>query len=56
MSIRVSLYDFFAYMIPGVFYILATLFGLVTFNVLPLNLSALLADVSLFTFCMLRYK
>lgn len=52
MSIRLSLYDFFAYMIPGVFYILITTIGLSTFGLVVIDLSWW-ADFSLFTFLIL---
>jgi hypothetical protein len=49
MSLRLSIYDFFAYTIPGVFYILVTLLGLETFAIIDLD-PTLLSDLSLFTF------
>ncbi len=52
MSIRLSLYDFFAYMIPGVFYILITAIGLSTFGLVDIDLSQW-TDFSLFTFLIL---
>lgn len=52
MSIRISLYDFFAYMIPGVFYILIAAFGLQTFGVIDLDLMQL-SGISLFMFIFL---
>lgn len=52
MSIRVSLYDFFAYMIPGVFYILIAVFGLVLFGIIQLD-PTLLSNLSLFMFLVL---
>lgn len=47
MSIRVGLYDFFAYTIPGVFYLLVAWFGLTTFNIIGLDLT-ILNDLSIF--------
>ena len=52
MSIRISLYDFFAYTIPGIFYIFLAAFGLDLFNVIPLDFT-LLSDLSLFIFLLL---
>lgn len=52
MSIRLSLYDFFAYMIPGVFYILITAIGLSTFGFVDIDLSQW-TDLSLFPFLIL---
>lgn len=49
MSIRLSIYDFFANMIPGVFYILVAAFGLTVFGIVDLDLAQLL-DISLFGF------
>ncbi len=41
MSIRISVYDFFAYTIPGLAYILVTVHALVLFEVIQLSLSLL---------------
>ncbi|MCA9734688.1 hypothetical protein KC799_21325, partial [candidate division KSB1 bacterium] len=52
MSIRLSLYDFFAYTIPGTFYILVALFGLVIFDIIDPD-PTFLTDLSLFAFIIL---
>ncbi len=49
MSIRIGIYDFFANMIPGVFYILVTAFGLTIFGIVDLDLFQI-QDISLFGF------
>ncbi len=41
MSIRIGLYDFFAYTLPGVFYLLTAGFWLASFGVLALDLETL---------------
>lgn len=46
MSLRISLYDFFSYTLPGVFFILIIALGLTTFGVINFDL-AILADLSL---------
>lgn len=40
MAIRISLYDFFAYTVPGVFYLLVVGFAAVVFGLLPADWSA----------------
>lgn len=52
MSFRIGLYDFFAYMIPGVFYILVAAFGLNIFGFVDINQTSL-NNFSLFTFFIL---
>jgi hypothetical protein len=52
MSIRIGIYDFFAYTLPGVFYLLISLFGLVVFGVVEIELS-ILRSLSLFSFVIL---
>ena len=52
MSIRVGIYDFFAYTLPGGFYLLISLFGLAVFGVIKVNLS-MLNSLSLFSFLIL---
>ncbi|MCA9945127.1 MAG: hypothetical protein KC449_16695 [Anaerolineales bacterium] len=52
MSIRIGIYDFFAYLIPGVFYLLVAAFGLTMFGIVNIDL-AQLTDISLFGFLVL---
>lgn len=52
MPIQLSLYDFFAYMIPGVFNILVVTFGLITFDIIDLD-PEFWHDLSLFPFLVL---
>lgn len=40
MSVRIGLYDFFAYTIPGVFYLLIASYAAMAFGLLPLNWNA----------------
>jgi hypothetical protein len=48
MSIRIGLYDFFAYTLPGVCYILIAVYGLAIFGFINIDLS-LLNSLSLFS-------
>lgn len=41
MSVRISLYDFFAYTIPGVFYLLIAGYAAVTFSWVPFDLQTI---------------
>ena len=52
MSIRIGIYDFFAYLIPGVFYLLVAAFGLTMFGIVNIDLAQLM-DISLFGFLVL---
>lgn len=52
MSIRIGIYDFFAHMLPGVFYLLVAGYGLVVFGFIPFDVT-LLNDLSLFAFIIL---
>ncbi len=52
MSIRIGLYDFFAYTLPGVFYILVVTYGLAIFGFININLS-MLSTLSLLSFLIL---
>ena len=49
MSIRIGLYDFFAYTLPGVFYLLIVAFGLVIFGFVKIDFQSL-SNLSLFSF------
>ncbi len=46
MSLRIGLYDFFAYTLPGVFYVFVTIFGLTIFGIVDINFNVL-KDLSL---------
>lgn len=52
MSLRIGLYEFFAYTIPGVFYIIITMFALTIFGFVQFDLERLL-NLSLFSFLVL---
>ena len=52
MSIRIGIYDFFSYTLPGILYIAIFLFGLAIFNVMPID-GDLLAETSLFSLLIL---
>jgi hypothetical protein len=49
MSIRIGLYDFFAYTLPGIFYLLIAAYGLAVFQFVKVDLSTL-DSLSLFSF------
>ena len=52
MSIRVGIYDFFAYTLPGIFYISVSLFSLIVFDVIDIEIYSL-ADLSVFSLLIL---
>ncbi len=52
MSLRIGLYDFFAYTLPGVLYILVITYGLNLFGFVNIDLS-LFSNLSLFSFLIL---
>ena len=52
MSVRIGIYDFFANMIPGVFYILVVAFGLNLFGIVDIHLVQI-KDISLIGFIIL---
>ena len=44
MSIRIGLYDFFGYTIPGIFYLLIAWYAAVLFNLVPADFQALIVS------------